>query len=305
MDNVKPGVSTRKDSNKVYFLILVIIALLGTNAYLFFKEKKTNDKVVTLSDEKSQMSVEIDKIEAELDKVSAEKVVLTEELKAQQVSAQLKIKELRIKLRAGELTQQQLQQAQKEVRALRVFVSQYSKDLQDLKDKNASLLAQRDSLKSTLADANMHSSQLERRNSELKSRVKEASALKATSIKIVACRVKSSGKHVAVTRASTASLFKITFNIATNNLARKTMHDIFIRVIDPTGNLIIADNGTIFTANGDDLQYTHRSTLNFDNSPEKEFNIDWNNSSPFQKGEYTVLLYSDGFTMGQGKITLR
>ena len=30
----------RKNSNKIYFLVAVILALLGTNAYLFFKDKE-------------------------------------------------------------------------------------------------------------------------------------------------------------------------------------------------------------------------------------------------------------------------
>ena len=42
-----------KDANKIYFLIAVILALLGTNAYLFFKDKKANERIVTITDEKA------------------------------------------------------------------------------------------------------------------------------------------------------------------------------------------------------------------------------------------------------------
>jgi len=66
MENPEQEQPIRKDSNKIYFLVAVILALLGTNTYLFFKDKKANDRIVTVSDEKTRMQTEIDKIEADL-----------------------------------------------------------------------------------------------------------------------------------------------------------------------------------------------------------------------------------------------
>lgn len=305
MEFKKTENTSRKDSNKVYFLILVIVALLGTNAYLFFKDKKSNDRVVVLTDEKSQMSVEIDKIEAELQKVANEKLALTDKLKEQQLLASQKIQELRNKLRAGELTEADLVKAQAEVKSLRTFVTNYTNEINDLKNNNASLMAERDSLKTTIKDANANSSRLERQNSELSGKVKMASALKTSTLNITAIRHRSNGRETTVTRASTANKLHITFSVAPNSLAKKTLHDVFVRVIDATGNLVISDNGTLFTANGDDLQYTYRTGINFDDTPDKLYTIEWTNPNPFQKGDYTILLYSGGYTMGQGSITLR
>ena len=57
MENTYPDQAPKRDSNKIYFLIVVIVALLGTNAYLFFRDKKANERIVTITDEKSQMEV--------------------------------------------------------------------------------------------------------------------------------------------------------------------------------------------------------------------------------------------------------
>jgi hypothetical protein len=75
-------------------------------------------------------------------------------------------------------------------------------------------------------------------------------------------------------------------------------------VIDPTGNLITTTESTNFTADGQDLQYTYKTSINFtnDGSP---YTIDWVNPSPFQKGSYTVILYADGFTMGKTSFELK
>ena len=45
MENPKQEQPTGKDSNKIYFLVAVILALLGTNTYLFFKDKKIPAKM--------------------------------------------------------------------------------------------------------------------------------------------------------------------------------------------------------------------------------------------------------------------
>ncbi|RYG21781.1 MAG: hypothetical protein EOO07_01720, partial [Chitinophagaceae bacterium] len=59
------------DRNKVYILIFVIIALLGVNAYLYFKDKQQSSRFVTVSTEKDRLNLEVEKIEAELGNVNS------------------------------------------------------------------------------------------------------------------------------------------------------------------------------------------------------------------------------------------
>lgn len=295
----------KRDSNKIYFLILVIVALLGTNVYLFFKDKKSNTRIVTLTDEKSRMETEIDKIEAELDKANNSNVKLSKQMQESQELARQKISELRTQLNRGKLTQGELAKAQKEIKELRFFVTKYTSDIEDLKKKNTALTVERDSLKSTVASVSERASNLEQQNTELNDKVKIASALKTGSINIIPLKIRRNGKETDVTKASAAKKFRVSFTVAENAIAPKGMHDIFVRIIDPNGNLIISDNGSLFTSEGDDLQYTYKSAIEFDNAAGKVFNVDWANPHPFQKGTYTVVLYADGYTMGKSSITLK
>lgn len=297
--------SPKRDSNKIYFLILVIVALLGTNVYLFFKDKKSNTRIVTLTDEKSRMETEIDKIEAELDKANNSNVKLSKQMQESQELARQKISELRTQLNRGKLTQGELAKAQKEIKELRFFVTKYTSDIEDLKKKNTALTVERDSLKSTVASVSERASNLEQQNTELNDKVKIASALKTGSINIIPLKIRRNGKETDVTKASATKKFRVSFTVAENAIAPKGMHDIFVRIIDPNGNLIISDNGSLFTSEGDDLQYTYKSAIEFDNAAGKVFNVDWANPHPFQKGTYTVVLYADGYTMGKSSITLK
>ena len=133
----------QKDSNKIYFLIAVILALLGTNTYLFLKDKKANERIVTISDEKTRMQTEIDKIEAELDNVSSMNIKLSDEMKSEQDRARKQIKKLRAALAQGQLTQGQLAKAQEEIKELKNVVSKYSSDIETLKKLNANLTTER------------------------------------------------------------------------------------------------------------------------------------------------------------------
>lgn len=304
MENENSEQQPRKNSNKIYFLVAVILALLGTNAYLFFKEKKSNERIVTISDEKSRMQTEIDKIEAELDNSNSTNIKLSEEMQNEQDLAREKIAELRAALKKGTLNQGQLAKAQEDIKQLRYFVTKYTADISELKQQNAVLTTERNTLRSTVDSVTTKATDLEKANEELSTKVKAAAALKSGNITIIPLRVRSSGKESDVTKASTAKKLRVNFSIVNNSIAEKGMHDIYMRIIDPNGNLLISDNGSMFIADDEELQYTYKTAVEFSNDG-KIYTIDWTNPGDFQKGTYTVVLYADGYTMGRGAVALR
>ena len=304
MENSNQEQPIRKDSNKIYFLILVILALMGTNAYLFFKDKKANDRIVTISDEKTRMQTEIDKIEAELDNSSGDNVKLSEQMENEQSMAREKIQELRLALRKGQLTQGQLKKAQEDIKQLRYFVTKYTADIDVLRKQNITLITERDELKTAVDSVSSKANDLEKQNQELSTKVQAAAALKTGNVSVSAFEIRNNGKENGVTRASTAEKIRINFSAVNNSIAEKGLHDIYFRVIDPSGNLIVSNNGGLFTADDEELQYTYKTAIEFANDG-KAYSIDWANPGKFQKGTYTVVLYADGYTMGKGAVTLR
>ena len=302
MENLEKPV--KRDSNKIYFLIAVIIALLGTNTYLFLKDKQSNKRIVSISDEKTRMETEIDKIEAELDNATSMNIQLTEEMKAEQESARQQIDRLRAALSKGQLTQAQLLRAQDEIKELKNLVTKYSAEIKELKNLNASLTVERNDLKSTVDSVSYKASDLEKQNEELSKKVKVAAFLKTGNVSIMALNVKNNGKETSASRANTTDKLRINFSIVQNPLAQKGMHNIYLRVVDPSGNLIISNNNGTFNSDEEELQYTYKTAVEYANDG-KTYSVDWSNNGSFQKGNYTVLLYSDGYSMGKGSISLR
>lgn len=299
------GQPPKKNSNVIYFLIVVVLALLGTDVYLYLQKNKSDVRIVTQQDEQTRLKADLDSLEAQVEQVNAGKAKMSAELTAKNDSLKSKIKVLRVQLAKGKLTKAELVKAEEDVKQLRYFVTKYTADIDELHKQNANLTSERDTLKHNLATVAKKADTLTKQNQDLDAKVKVAQALKLAESNIVAYKIRGSGKEVDVTRASPAKKIKINFTVASNSLATKGMHDIYIRIIDPTGNLITAPDGGTFTADNSDLQYTYKTSIEFKDDG-SEYVIDWvNPTPPFVKGTYTVLLYADGGTMGKTGFTLK
>ena len=303
MEN-QSGQTPKKNSNVIYFLIAVVVALLGTDVYLYMQKNKSDVIVVTQNDEKSRLKVELDSLEAQVEQVNSSKTKLSAEMQAKNDSLESKIHVLRTQLAKGKLTKEELAQAQESVKQLRYFVTKYTADIDSLQKQNASLTTERDTLKTNLATVSHKADTLTKQNQDLSNKVQIASALKVAQLGVAAYKVKGSGKEVEVSRSSPAKKLKISFTVAANAVATKGSHDIFIRVLDPTGNLITEGDSGSFTADGQSLQFTYKTSIDFKDDG-NAYVVDWMNPSAFQKGTYTVLLYADGYSMGKTSVTLK
>lgn len=303
MEN-QPGQAPKKNSNVIYFLIVVILALLGTDVYLYIKKNNSDVKIVYQNDEKTRLQTELDSLEAQIEQVNSGKTKMSAEMTEKNDSLKSKIKVLRRELAKGKLTVAELTKAQEDVKQLRYFVTKYTADIEELKKQNASLTTERDTLKTNLTTVSEKATTLEKQNQDLNTKVQVASALKTANTSVVAYKIKGNGKESDVTRSKPAKKLKINFTVASNAVAQKGPHDIYVRVIDPTGNLITSTDGGTFNADGQDLQSTYKTSIDFKDDG-SGYTIDWINPSAFQKGTYTILLYADGYTMGKTSITLK
>jgi len=303
MEN-QPTQEPKKNSNVIYFLVVVIIALLGTDVYLYMKKSNSDQRIVYQNDEKTRLQTELDSLEAQIEQVNLGKTKLSAEMQAKNDSLKAKIKVLRSELAKGKLTAAELGKAQEDVKQLRYFVTKYTADIDELKKENVSLTTERDTLKTNLSAVSEKATTLEKQNQDLDSKVKVASALKVATTSVVGYKVKKSGKEVDETKAKNVNKLKINFTVASNAIATKGSHDIYIRIIDPIGNLITGTDSGTFNADGQDLQSTYKTSIDFKDDG-IQYTVDWVYASPFQKGMYTIILYADGYTMGKTSVTFR
>jgi len=295
---------SRKDSTKIYFFVVAIAALLATNVYFYVKYKNTDDKVYELTEEKVSMEAEIDRIEAELDRMTDDNIELSAALKSARDSVRSTITTLRAELAKSNLTREQLGKAQQEINQLKQQVSSYVHEVQQLRNRNAQLISERDELKQEVSSSTDRLAELEAQHTDLVDMVKLASAIKVSSISINGVRQRSNDRENIETRARRVDKFRIDFTIADNPLAEIGDHDIYMRVIDPNGNLRTAKNYGFFEVDGKQMQYTYKTAIAFENDG-AAYTINWADTRGFQKGTYTILLYANNAVMGQSSLVLK
>jgi hypothetical protein len=298
-----PNSLNKGDRNKIIFLTIAIVALLGSNAYLYFKDKHENARYVTVGTEKDRLKLEVEKIEVELDKVNATNVDLNDKLIREQDLARKQIASLKLELQKGQLTKVELIAAQKQIGELREYVNNYNQEIVRLDKENTSLKIERDSLTRSVKTFKDRADVLEDSNANLNAKVATSAALKTSNILVQAFRVKHNGKNIAVSHAGSAKKLTVNFNIVANPLAKKDYHKIYLRIFDPAGNLI-AKPENMFVAEGQEMQYTQMITVSF-NDDETAYQMEWLNATPFTKGAYSVILYADGHEMGKSGINLK
>lgn len=311
MDNQNPQTPAKK-SNLIYFLIVVVLALLGTNAYLYFQKNKSDERIVTQKSDddkvlvttRTTLKASLDSLTTQLDSANSGKHRVSQALQAKDEELKAKITQLRKALANGNLNARQLTSAKEDIKQLRYFVTKYTADIEELKQQNATLTTERDTLKTNLATVNQKATTLQKQNQDLSNKVQIAAAIKTSSMQIVAYKIKNSGREVEVSRANPAKKIKVNFTVTSNELAQKGLHDIYLRVIDPTGNLVTTGNSGNFNIDGQDMQYSYKSAIDFKNDG-SGYVIDWVNPAEFQKGTYSVLLYADGYAMGKSSFNLR
>ncbi|WP_118193587.1 hypothetical protein [Albibacterium indicum] len=293
-----------KNSSKIYFFILAIVALLATNAYYAIRYKNLGKQVEVLNSEKNQLEIEIDRIEAELNRVTAENLELATSFKQEHDAARELITELRSQLDENpNISQDDLLRTQQEIRRLRLLVEQYSNDLEDLRAENHQLSIEKDDLQSSVNTITERVDELEQENTGLEEMVKSASVLKVSSMSITPQRINDGEQSDAETRARRTDKFRIHFAIANNSLAPTGEHTIYYRVTEPSGNLLT--NGDLFKVNNEEIQYTQATIIDFQNDG-KQYSIEWiPKEYKFQKGTYTVILYTTESVLGRASVILK
>lgn len=298
-------IKVKKNPVKIYFFFIAIAILIATNLYYVFEYKNLGNKVELLGSEKYRLQAEVDRIEAELNRLIQDNPTISQALMDNQMEARSQISNLRFRLSSGEVNDEEIDIVRFEVQNLRFLVDEYNADIENLKKENLKLSNERDRLRVSVNSANKQVDQLTEENILLQEKVETASGLKISDITLNSIQLRGRDREKVEARAKRVDLIRINFDIVDNPLAIKGIHDVFLRIIDPNGNLLTFDDGT-FTANEKTMQYTYKTSIEFLNDG-KRYSLDWQpkDSSNFQKGIYTVVLYADGFTMGRGSITLK
>lgn len=294
----------KRDNSKIYFFVIAISALLATNIYFYVKYKSSGEKLYTITLQKENLQIEIDRIEAELDNIRLGETASPTSLVALEQSARERIDELRSDLEGQQIDDQQIELAKVEVANLKDQVFMIKDEVTSLRIRNQLLTENNAELSQQAREREATLNALRSEREELADKIAKASSIKASNIHITGVQEKKDGSLENETRARRIDQLHINFTIADNPIAETGDKAIYVRIINPKGNLI-ADSEDLFYVHGEKLQYTFKEDIQFTNNG-REYQATWSDPNHrFQKGAYTVLLYADNSIMGRSSIVLK
>lgn len=302
----------KKSGGKGFLIVLVILLLLGNLAQGYFNYKQHNDGTVladSLTEKKTELAETVEELnsleedlQATKDSLEARGVEITDlnEL-LETVRAE---RDRAVSARSGDLAT---------IRSLRANLTQYKKmflqmeeEINQLKKTTAmqdtlitELKVEKVALKDTITG-------LEENVEDLEEDVRKGKKLVASDFGITS--VKSNGKEKVkeVYKSKDLQNMKITFRVRENKIADIGNKELYIQIVDPSGNTIydLSGGGGEFEIAGIAMFYTNKQDVGYDRST-KEVTLNYERGADYDSGTHYVNVYSDGFKIGAGSFQVK
>jgi hypothetical protein len=306
-----------KDNRKLIYGIL-ITALLGTWAYIFYDKSQTREtitqyqtKVITLDSSRNAIQQEFLVVSAKADSLTQNNIQLQGDLADKNVAIQKLKGNIGSILKKKNASDAELADARKMISELNGKVDGLFAELDKLKGENQQLTSANQQLNTEKTQLTSDKQNLEQNLNNTKSEKKQledkvdvASTLHASYIGIAAIKVSNSGKEKETTTAKRANLIRISFSLDENRVTPTGTKDIYVVVTGPDGK-VISEGGQFNTREDGSKSYTSKVSVNYEQGKAIPVSFDWRQSSAYKEGDYKIEIYHNGFKIGQGVKTLK
>ncbi|MDP4262099.1 MAG: hypothetical protein Q8941_06165 [Bacteroidota bacterium] len=292
---------------------LLAAGLLGTWGYLLWNKNKVSDQLQQASTEKANMETERNSVKEmydqavyRLDSITGANNNLQGEKTALQKDIDSKKAEIRKILSDKNATQAQLAKAKTMIAELNDKIGALEAEVTRLTGENQELTANNTQLTSekTVLEQNLQTSKTEK--DELAQTVDVGSTFSASNIQITPVNERKNGKEKVTTTAKKVDKLVVSFDVE-NRIAKSGPADMYIMVTAPDGK-VISDaangGGSLTTRTDGDKSYTAKVPIQYTQGTRQavQFPI---HQSDFQKGDYKIEIYHNGFKIGEGTKTLK
>jgi len=293
---------------------LLAAGFLGTWGYLLWNNNKQEQvqtqqqaQIAKVTDEKGQLQKNFDDALVRLDSLTG----TNNKLQGQLAEGNGQISKLKGQIR-GLLNKQHLTEAEKKkaeslikdlndkVSSMEQQIAQLTQDNQQLTADKTALTADKDKLTTDLATTTTAKQDLEKK-------VDIASTLNASNISVTPMHERKDGKDKETTTARKVNKLVIGFDVA-NRIAQTGQTDVYVCITGPDGKPISVPalgSGTFTTRDEGDKVFTAKVPVDFESGKNKSVQFAWKQNSEFQKGNYKIEIYHNGFKIGEGTRELK
>jgi len=285
---------------------------VGSSAFLYVdnnhlkeENKVQTEQVENLSHVKATLQADLQKIDAELAQYKGKNQELDNLLNTAYKDLEQR------KVRINKLLKQNasLPKLKKEAAKLRKLEKNYLARIDKMQEKinmlseeNSYLKNDNQKLKTELQELNNNYMLLERK-------VEIASVLKVDKVLALAEKKSRKGKFSKVSSSKKTDRLIINFDLSENKVADAGEKSIYIRIIDPAGNVLAApskEKGFFSNPDGNiELPYSIQKKVDYNNKEIKTSAIYEIGQQELKSGTYTLEFYCEGYFCGASKYHLR
>lgn len=309
-----PQSEPQKGSNTKNIIIgFLAIALLGTWAYLLLDKNKTDKEIAQKTEEGVKYLSQRDSVQLLYDftlKNYDSVTVANNDLQGKLTGRQSEISKLKSEINTIlrnknattaelNLAKEKIAELNDKISVLEAEVTRLTGEVITLTNTNTQLSTEKQNLETNLATTQTEKKALEET-------VDVASTFSASNIQITPVKERKSGKEKETTSAKRVDKLVVSFDVE-NRIAKSGPADMYIMVTAPDGKVISNETtggGTLTTRQDGDLVYTSKLTLNYEQGQRKNVLLPLYQEK-FSKGDYKIMVYQNGFKIGEGVRTLK
>jgi predicted nucleic acid-binding Zn-ribbon protein len=300
----------RKNNTGLLVGLILMTILAAVFGYLYYNEhaitQKQETDIQARVNELATSEIKLDSISKQLDARILEVQGLGGDIEElQKVKASLEND--RIALRKGTATMG------KKIKEYEEFLTKKDTEIAQLREENQQLISQNETLVQAKTELETSKQAISdsltgviSKNTELESKVTMAAALRARNVKVYAVSSKGKVREGENVKSKRIDKVRVDFILEKNPLTLADNKTIYLRIIDPTG-ATISDTKTgsgVFQYNGQEQGYTVSKDVAYTNN-NQDVSILYDRDAPFPSGKYTIELYSEGFSVGEGSFSVK
>ncbi|MBS7334071.1 MAG: hypothetical protein KIG88_10795 [Weeksellaceae bacterium] len=312
----------QKKSNNSTLPIALGVGLLlslGFNAYQFIDNKndqetlnKSVKELSAISSEKSQLEFDYKNLQDEFETLKSSIVDNDGLLANKEHDIKIQQEEINKILNDANASKQDLAKAESMIKNLKAEISTYKSEIIRLEKENAILVknnalltTERDSITTTLA--NERTERIVEKQVAQQKEEELSTTLSVSNHKIAPLKVRNNGKEVTKNKANKVDKIRVSFDIDRNSRAVSGNKEIYVAIRKPNGQIGKfggAESGTLKLHSGDEVAYSDKVNINYQNGAGQTVTFDWEDAS-FEPGTYKIDIYQNGFKISQADVVLR
>jgi peptidoglycan hydrolase CwlO-like protein len=303
----------KNKSYKNAIIGVLAVALVSTGGFLAYDRSNNTAKIsqqeaqiATVTTEKSNLQSSFDASLARLDSMGTVTNGLNTELTAKNAEIAKAKEEIRSILNKKNATAAELSRAKNMIASLNGKISSMEQEIAKLTEDNKLLGEEKLALTADKEKLTQDLTTTTGIKQELEKKVDIASTLNASNIIITPINVKHNGKEKVSTTAKRVDKMVVSFDVA-NRIIQPGSTDLYVLVIGPDGQPITTGPATgLFTTREEgDKTYTAKVPVDLETAKTKNVAFSFAPGTNFQKGNYKIQIYQNGFLIGQGTKELK